>query len=61
MQPSSLVFFVTCAYLPQTTRPVVVTRPRSETLTSMIVPLVMTPRDVYIVLEGFFLTPIMSR
>lgn len=34
---------VTWAHLPHTTLPLVVTRPNSETLTSMIVPLVKTP------------------
>jgi hypothetical protein len=38
MQPSSSGLFVTCAYLDQTTLPVWVTRPNSETLTSMTVP-----------------------
>mmetsp|Transcript_20168 Transcript_20168/g.68312 ORF Transcript_20168/g.68312 Transcript_20168/m.68312 type:complete len:264 (+) Transcript_20168:52-843(+) len=61
MQPSSSGLFVTCAYFPQTTRPVVVTKPSSETLTSMTVPFVMTPNEVYIGDEGFFLTPIMSK
>jgi hypothetical protein len=43
MQPSISGLFVTCAYLPQTTLPVVVTRPSSLTLTSIMVPLVITP------------------
>lgn len=29
--------------------------------TSMMVPLVITPREVYIVEEGFFFTPTMGR
>jgi hypothetical protein len=47
----------TCAYFPQTTLPDGVTRPRSAQLTSMMVPLVMTPRDVYRGDWGFFFTP----
>ena len=48
MQPSFSGLLVTCAYLPQTTLPDGVTRPRSEQLTSMTVPLVITPSDVYL-------------
>ena len=61
MHPSNSGSFVTCAYFPQTTRPVVVTKPNSLTLTSITVPLVMTPREVYMADEGFFLTPKISR
>jgi hypothetical protein len=43
MHPSSSGLLVICAYFPQTTFPPAVTSPSSETLTSMIVPLVMTP------------------
>ena len=43
MQPSFSGLLVTCAYLPHTTLPEGVTRPRSEQLTSMMVPLVITP------------------
>ena len=43
MQPSFSGLLVTCAYLPHTTLPEGVTRPRSEQFTSMIVPLVITP------------------
>lgn len=43
MQPSSSGLLVIWANFPQTTFPPAVTRPSSETLTSMIVPLVMTP------------------
>mmetsp|Transcript_13476 Transcript_13476/g.43015 ORF Transcript_13476/g.43015 Transcript_13476/m.43015 type:complete len:256 (+) Transcript_13476:113-880(+) len=61
MHPSFSGWLVTCAYLPHTTLPVVVTSPRSLTLTSMTVPLVMTPSCVYSCDCGFFLTPMMSR
>lgn len=44
------------AHLPQTTLPLVVTRPSSETLTSTMVPLVRTPSWVYRGFWGFFLT-----
>ena len=47
MQPSFSGLLVIWAYLPQTTLPEGVTRPRSAQLTSMTVPLVITPRDVY--------------
>ena len=57
MQPSFSGLFVTWAYLPNTTLPPAVTMPSSETLTSMTVPLVITPSWVYIGLCGFFLTP----
>ena len=43
MHPSFSGLLVTCAYLPHTTLPEGVTRPRSEQFTSMIVPLVITP------------------
>lgn len=46
--------------LDQTTLPPVVTIPNSLTLTSMIVPFVKTPREVYSGDWGFFLTPIMG-
>lgn len=55
MHPSFSGTFVTWAYLPQTTLPPGVTRPSSLTLTSMMVPFVMTPRDVYDWPLGFFL------
>ena len=61
MHPSFSGLFVTCAYLPQTTLPVYVTRPSSDTLTSITVPFVITPSVVYIALYGFFLTPSISR
>lgn len=38
MQPSSSGLLVTCAYLPQTTLPDVVTNPSSDTFTSITVP-----------------------
>ena len=38
-----------------------VTKPNSEMLTSMTVPLVMTPKLVNIGLEGFFFTPIIGK
>ena len=60
MQPSFSGTFVTWAYFPQTTLPEGVTSPRSLTLTSRTVPLVITPRVVYIYEDGFFLTPRMS-
>jgi hypothetical protein len=46
MHPSSYGLLVTCAYFDQTTLPVCVTRPNSETFTSRTVPLVTTPSDV---------------
>mmetsp|Transcript_25737 Transcript_25737/g.76163 ORF Transcript_25737/g.76163 Transcript_25737/m.76163 type:complete len:321 (-) Transcript_25737:215-1177(-) len=61
MQPSFSGLLVTCAYLPHTTLPPGVTSPSSDTLTSMMVPLVMTPSVEYIVPLGFFFTPMMSR
>lgn len=61
MHPSFSGLFVTCAYLPHTTLPDGVTSPRSAQLTSMIVPLVMTPSDVYSGDCGFFLTPADGR
>jgi hypothetical protein len=57
MQPSFSGLFVTWAYLPKTTLPPAVTMPSSETFTSMTVPFVRTPRDVYIGDCGFFFTP----
>mmetsp|Transcript_43163 Transcript_43163/g.102425 ORF Transcript_43163/g.102425 Transcript_43163/m.102425 type:complete len:259 (-) Transcript_43163:238-1014(-) len=60
MQPSFSGLFVTCAYFPQTTFPPGVTSPSSLTLTSMIVPLVTTPSEVYALPLGFFFTPMMS-
>jgi len=57
MHPSFSGWLVTCAYLAQTTLPPCVTIPNSLTFTSIIVPLVITPREVYICDEGFFLTP----
>ena len=94
IHPSRLGSLVTCAYLPHTTLPDVVTSPSSDTLTcegegggvsvcmhdsrlrahapphhslppsaltSMTVPLVITPSAVYMAEEGFFFTPRMSR
>jgi hypothetical protein len=46
MQPSFSGLFVTWAYFPKTTLPPAVTMPSSDTLTSMTVPLVSTPREV---------------
>ena len=46
--------------LDQTTLPPVVTMPSSLTFTSMMVPLVRTPREVYRGDWGFFLTPMMG-
>lgn len=46
MQPSSSGLLVTCAYLDQTTLPVWVTNPNSDTLTYKTVPFVTTPSDV---------------
>lgn len=43
--------------LDQTTFPPVVTIPSSDTLTSIMVPFVRTPSEVYIGDWGFFLTP----
>jgi len=60
MQPSFSGLLVTWAYLPQTTLPDGVTKPKSEQLTSMMVPLVMTPKEVYSGDCGFFLTPMRS-
>jgi hypothetical protein len=57
MQPSFSGLFVIWAYFPKTTLPPAVTRPSSETLTSITVPFVMTPSWVYIGDWGFFLTP----
>mmetsp|Transcript_8306 Transcript_8306/g.16309 ORF Transcript_8306/g.16309 Transcript_8306/m.16309 type:complete len:200 (-) Transcript_8306:179-778(-) len=61
MHPSFSGLLVTWAYLPHTTLPEGVTRPRSLTLTSITVPLVITPRLVYSGDCGFFLTPMISR
>nr|AFK41488.1 unknown [Medicago truncatula] len=61
MQPSFSGLLVTWAYLPHTTFPAGVTRPSSLTFTSIIDPLVMTPREVYMGPLGFFFTPIISR
>lgn len=57
MQPSFSGLLVICAYFPKTTLPPAVTIPSSDTLTSMIVPLVRTPSWVYIGDCGFFFTP----
>lgn len=57
MQPSSSGLLVTWAYLDHTTLPVWVTRPSSETLTYSTVPLVITPKVVYVFDWGFFFTP----
>ena len=46
MQPSFSGLLVTWAYFPHTTLPAGVTSPRSEQLTSMTVPFVMTPSEV---------------
>lgn len=48
-------------YLPQITLPPCVTRPSSLTFTSMTVPLVITPNDVYKGEDGFFFTPRIGR
>ncbi|CAG2178265.1 unnamed protein product, partial [Oppiella nova] len=48
-------------YFPQTTFPDWVTRPNSLMFTSMTVPFVMTPNDVYIGELGFFFTPIIGK
>mmetsp|Transcript_9299 Transcript_9299/g.15281 ORF Transcript_9299/g.15281 Transcript_9299/m.15281 type:complete len:206 (+) Transcript_9299:1-618(+) len=61
MQPSISGLLVTCAYLAKITFPVCVTKPSSDTFTSMIVPLVMTPRLVYNADCGFFLTLTISK
>merc|ERR1712087_179305 len=61
MQPSFSGLLVTCAYFPHTTFPPGVTRPSSLTLTSMTVPLVMTPIWVIVWPLGFFFTPMISR
>lgn len=61
MQPSFSGWLVTWAYLAQTTLPPCVTIPNSLTFTSIIVPLVMTPSDVYNCEEGFFLTPTIGK
>ena len=50
IQPSFSGLLVTYAYFPHTTLPVYVTKPSSETLTSITVPLVITPKLVYIAL-----------
>mmetsp|Transcript_48054 Transcript_48054/g.154009 ORF Transcript_48054/g.154009 Transcript_48054/m.154009 type:complete len:200 (+) Transcript_48054:113-712(+) len=61
MQPSFSGLLVTWAYLPHTTLPPGVTRPSSDTFTSTMVPLVMTPMVEYMGPLGFFFTPMMSR
>uniref|UniRef100_A0A2M4C634 Putative secreted protein n=1 Tax=Anopheles marajoara TaxID=58244 RepID=A0A2M4C634_9DIPT len=61
MHPSFSGLLVTCAYFPHTTLPDCVTRPSSEMFTSITVPLVITPRLVYIGDDGFFFTPIIGR
>lgn len=48
-------------FLPHITFPPCVTNPNSLTLISITVPFVMTPRDVYIGDEGFFLTAITGK
>lgn len=60
MQPSFSGLLVTWAYLPHTTLPPGVTRPSSDTFTSMMVPRVITPRLVYAWPLGFFLMPMMA-
>ncbi len=57
IHPSSSGLLVTWAYLDQTTLPVCVTSPSSDTLTSSTVPFVITPNDVYVFDCGFFFTP----
>lgn len=59
--PSFSGVLVTWAHLPQTTLPLVVTIPSSETLTSIMVPLVKTPSWVYRGFCGFFLTDRMGN
>jgi hypothetical protein len=61
IHPSFSGLFVTCAYFPHTTLPDCVTRPNSDTFTSKIVPLVITPNSVYNDEDGFFFTPIISK
>lgn len=61
MHPSFSGLLVTWAYLLQMTFPVCVTSPNSLTLTSSIVPFVMTPSPVYNCDCGFFLTPKISN
>lgn len=61
MQPSFSGLFVIYAYLDKTTFPVYVINPKSETLTSITVPLVITPKLVYKADYGFFFTPTMSK
>lgn len=46
MQPSFSGWLVTCAYFAHTTFPPCVTIPSSLTLTSIIVPFVITPSEV---------------
>ena len=59
--PSSSGLFVTCAIFPHATRPLVVTSPKSLTFTSIMVPFVNTPKFVYRLELGFFLTPKISN
>ena len=47
MHPSFSGLLVIYAYFDKTTFPVYVIKPKSETLTSIIVPLVKTPKLVY--------------
>merc|ERR1719187_3194409 len=61
IHPSFSGLLVTWAYLPHTTLPPLVTNPSSLMFTSMTVPLVITPKLVYIGLEGFFFTPMMGK
>ena len=61
MHPSFSGLLVTWAYFPHTTFPPGVTRPSSETLTSITVPLVITPIWVIVWPLGFFFTPMISR
>lgn len=61
MQPSFSGWLVTCAYLPQITLPDCVTKPSSLMFTSITVPLVITPSEVYIGELGFFFTPMIGK
>ena len=61
IHPSSSGLLVTCAYFPQTVAPLVVNMPSAATFTSIIVPFVITPSDVYMLEDGFFFTPTMSK
>lgn len=61
MHPSFSGWFVTWAYLPQTTFPDGVVNPKSLVFTSIIEPLVMIFKLVYRSPCGFFFTPIIFK